>query len=66
MLLRAQKRLGSLVVLADALELAVATASVAHAVSVWVVHSVADPARLFREVARVLRHGGMYVVSSTQ
>jgi ubiquinone/menaquinone biosynthesis C-methylase UbiE len=34
MLLRAQKRLGSLVILADALEMAVATGSVAHAVSV--------------------------------
>ena len=43
-----------------------ATASVAHAVSVWVVHSVADPVRLFREVARVLRPSGIYVVSSTQ
>jgi ubiquinone/menaquinone biosynthesis C-methylase UbiE len=40
------------------LEMPVATTSVAHAVSVWVVHSVADPARLFREVARVLRPGG--------
>jgi hypothetical protein len=29
-------------------------------------HSVADPARLFREVARVLRPSGLYVVSSTQ
>ena len=66
MLLRAQKRLGSLVILADALEMAVATGSVAHAVSVWVVHSVADPVRLFREVARVLRPSGLYVVSSTQ
>jgi len=66
MLLRAQKRLGSLVMLADALEMAVATGSVAHAVSVWVVHSVADPVRLFHEVARVLRPSGLYVVSSTQ
>ncbi len=66
MLLRAQKRLGSLVIQADASEMPVATASIAHAVSVWVVHSVADPARLFREVARVLRPGGLYVVSSTQ
>ncbi|MGO9964295.1 MAG: class I SAM-dependent methyltransferase [Acidimicrobiales bacterium] len=66
MLLRAQKRLGSLVMLADALEMAVATGSVAHAVSVWAVHSVADPVRLFHEVARVLRPSGLYVVSSTQ
>lgn len=66
MLLRAQKRLGSLVMQADALQMAVATASVAHAVSVWVVHSVADPARLFREVARVLRPCGLYAVSLAQ
>jgi SAM-dependent methyltransferase len=44
----------------------VATASVAHAVSVWVVHAVADPVLLFREAARVLRSGGRYVVCATQ
>jgi ubiquinone/menaquinone biosynthesis C-methylase UbiE len=66
MLVRAKERLGSRVVLSDALEMAVATASVAHAVSVWVVHAVSDPARLFREVARVLRPGGSYVVCSGQ
>lgn len=32
----------------------------------WVVHAVADPARLFREVARVVRPGGRYVVCATQ
>ena len=66
MLARAKERLGSRVVLSDALEMSIATASVNHAVSVWVVHSVSDPARLFHEVARVLRPGGSYVVCSTQ
>jgi ubiquinone/menaquinone biosynthesis C-methylase UbiE len=46
--------------------MAVATASVAHAVSVWVVHSVTDPVRLFVEAARVIRPGGRYVVCSNQ
>ncbi len=66
MLQRARQRLGPSVVLSDALRMAVASGSVAHAFSVWVVHSVADPVRLFAEVARVLRPGGRYVVASTQ
>jgi ubiquinone/menaquinone biosynthesis C-methylase UbiE len=43
-----------------------ATASVAHAVSVWVVHSVANPILLFREAARVIRPDGRYIVCATQ
>jgi len=66
MLAKARRRLGPVVILADALEMAVATASVAHAVSVWVVHSAADPVRLFVEAARVIRPGGRYVVCSNQ
>jgi SAM-dependent methyltransferase len=54
------------VVLADAMEMSIATDSVAHAVSVWVVHSVADPVRLFAEAARVLRPGGRYVMCTGQ
>src|SRR5579872_6371322 len=66
MLIRGRERLGPSVLLSDALEMAVASSSVAHAVSVWVVHSVADPLRLFAEAARVLRPGGRYLVCTTQ
>ena len=66
MIRRARERLGSVVVLCDALDMAVRSASFAHAVSVWVVHSVADPVRLFDEAARVLRPSGRYVICATQ
>jgi ubiquinone/menaquinone biosynthesis C-methylase UbiE len=66
MLVKAGARLGPVVVLADALAMALGTASVAHAVSVWVVHSVVDPVRLFAEAARVIRPGGRYVVCANQ
>lgn len=66
MISRARARLGPVVVRSDAMDMAVATASIGHAVSVWVVHSVSDPVRLFREAARVLRPGGRYVVFATQ
>jgi SAM-dependent methyltransferase len=48
------------------MEMPIAADGVAHAVSVWVVHSVADPVRLFTEAARVLRPGGRYVVCTGQ
>ena len=66
MLRRARDRLGGRVVASDALLMAIAGSSVAHAVSVWVVHSVGDPVRLFEEVARVIRPGGLYLVCTTQ
>lgn len=66
MLARARSRLGPVLVRADAMQMAIASASVAHAVSVWVVHSVADPVLLLRESARVIRPGGRYVVCATQ
>jgi SAM-dependent methyltransferase len=66
MLARAHERLGDRVVRSDAMQMAIATASIAHAVSVWVVHSVDDPAELFKEAARILRPGGHYVVCTTQ
>jgi SAM-dependent methyltransferase len=66
MLVRARERLGAVVVHGDALRSPIATASVAHAVSVWVVHAVADPVLLFREAARVLRPGGRYIVCANQ
>ena len=66
MLDRARARLGNVVVRSDAMQMSVATASVAHAVSVWVIHSVAEPTLLFREAARVILPGGRYVVAVTQ
>jgi ubiquinone/menaquinone biosynthesis C-methylase UbiE len=66
MLARAWSRLGPVVARSDAMRMAVATSSVAHAVSVWLVHSVKDPVLLFEEAARVLRPGGRYVVCTTQ
>jgi ubiquinone/menaquinone biosynthesis C-methylase UbiE len=66
MLARAKTRLGPVLVQSDAARMAIATASIAHAVSVWVAHAVHDPERLFREVARVLRPDGSYVLCSGQ
>jgi len=66
MLARGRARLGPVVVRCDAMKMSVATSSVAHAVSVWVIHSVADPVQLFQEAARVIRPGGRYVVCATQ
>src|ERR1022692_3008544 len=66
MLSRAAPRLGRVLVRSDAMQMSIATAAVAHAVSVWVLHSVARPVDLFREAARVMRPGGLYVVAVTQ
>jgi len=66
MLRRGRERLGAVVVLGDAMVLPIADDSIANAVSVWVVQAVPEPARLFAEVARVLRPGGPYVVCTTQ
>jgi SAM-dependent methyltransferase len=63
---RARRRLGAVVALGDAADLPLATASVPSAVSVWVFQAVADPSGVMREVARVLRTGGRYVVCTTQ
>jgi ubiquinone/menaquinone biosynthesis C-methylase UbiE len=65
MLARAQVRLGAGLVLGDARLLPIADASMAHALSVWVVHAVDPPEALFAEVARVLRPGGRYLVCPT-
>lgn len=66
MLSRAKGRPGPVLVQADATDMPIATASIAHAVSVWVVHAVHNPERLFKEIARVLHPGGSYVVCTAQ
>ena len=63
---RARRRLGSVVAVADAARLPVADAVVEQAVSVWLLHVVADRAAVLAEVARVLRPGGRYLVSSAR
>jgi len=50
---------------ADALALPFASGWVDDAYSVWVLHLVADPAAVLREVMRVLRPGGRYVTELT-
>jgi SAM-dependent methyltransferase len=65
MLARAAGRLGPTVVRGDALRLPFRPASVAHAVSVWVVHHVDRPQCLFPEVAMALRPQGRFVVCPT-
>jgi len=66
MLARARARLGSCLIRCDGAALAIATASMDHAVSVWVLQSVADPVAVLAEVARALRPGGRCVVSNAQ
>ncbi len=66
MLKRARSRLGPVLVRSDAMQMALATASVPHAVSVWVVHSVKQPTLLFEEAFRVIRPGGLCVVCTAQ
>jgi len=65
MLERARGRLGAVVIQGDARRLPIVDASVAQAVSVWVVHAVRPAEALFGEVARVLRPGGRYLVCPT-
>ncbi|MET9951878.1 class I SAM-dependent methyltransferase [Streptomyces sp. NPDC006339] len=62
MLAHARERLGPRVAVGDAGRLPVRTASVAQAVSTWLLHAGPDPRAVFREVARVLRPGGRYLV----
>ena len=66
MALRAQRRLGPVVAIADAAHLPVADAAIEQAVSVWLLHVVADRAAVLAEVARALRPGGRYLVSSAR
>jgi SAM-dependent methyltransferase len=65
MLIRAQARLTSGLVRGDGRRLPFRDGSMAHAVSVWVVHAVTPPEMLFGEVKRVLRPKGRYLVCPT-
>ncbi len=62
MLSLARHRLGNAVAVADAARLPIRSASLAQAVSTWLLHVVPDRAAVFREVARVLEPGGRYYV----
>jgi ubiquinone/menaquinone biosynthesis C-methylase UbiE len=66
MLQRAATRLPGRIARCDATIACIATASVAHAFCVWVVHSVKEPALMFEEAARVLKPGGVFVVCNAQ
>ena len=63
---RARRRLGPVVAIADAAQLPVADAAIQQVVSVWLLHLVADRAAVLAEVARALRPGGRYLVSSAR
>ena len=63
---RARRRLGPVVAVADAAHLPVADAAIEQAVSVWLLHLVADRAAVLAEVARALRPGGRYLVNSAR
>jgi ubiquinone/menaquinone biosynthesis C-methylase UbiE len=62
MLSRALPRLGGWVVQGNATRLPFPAAVFQQAYSVWVLHYVGDIAAALREVARVLRPGGLYLV----
>ena len=62
MVRKARTRIGSRVVVADARALPLTDESFDQAYSVWVLHVVGDIPAVLREVARVLRPGGRYLV----
>lgn len=65
MLHRAVERVGRAVAVGDAHRLPVRDAAVAAAYSVWVLHLVADQDAVLRDVHRVVRPGGRYVVATS-
>jgi SAM-dependent methyltransferase len=62
MLVRARERLGTRVVQGDALALPFASACIDQVIGVWVLHVVGDATAALREVARILRPGGICLV----
>ena len=66
MLTRARERLGRTVVRADATLLPVADATINQALSVWVLHLVADVGAVMLEIGRSLRPGGRYLVMDSR
>jgi ubiquinone/menaquinone biosynthesis C-methylase UbiE len=66
MLRRALRRLGARVAVADAACLPFPDAAFADVVAVWMMHAVADRAAVLREVARVLRPGGRFLVCNSR
>jgi ubiquinone/menaquinone biosynthesis C-methylase UbiE len=65
MLGRARERLGPRIAVADAACLPFRDRVFADALAVWVMHAVADRAAVLREVARVLRPVGRFVVCNS-
>jgi ubiquinone/menaquinone biosynthesis C-methylase UbiE len=63
---QARRRLGPVVAVGDAAQLPVADAAIQQAVSVWLLHLVADRAVVLAEMARALRPGGRYLVIPVQ
>lgn len=66
MLLRARRRLGGRVAVADASRLPIPDASLAGAYAVWVMHAVADQTAVIRELARAVMPGGRIVVCNNR
>ena len=62
MVRRARMRIGPRLAVGDARRIPVADASFDQGFSVWVLHVVGDPAAVLREVSRILRPGGRYLV----
>jgi SAM-dependent methyltransferase len=62
MAVRAVERLGPVVAIGDAMRLPVADAALDQSYSVWLLHLVGDRQVVLREVARILRPGGRYLV----
>lgn len=61
MAIRARERIGPRIVVGDAARLPIRSGSMTQSYSVWVLHLVADPVAVLRDVRRALRPGGYHV-----